>query len=435
MRDMLKLVTGQAGIFFALVSCGVFAVLPTLIFADTIANQRAELERQLQQIEQDIKTKQAVLSEKQQERASLERDVAILDTKIQAARLGIKERDLTIKKLLGNIADKEEGIKSIDAKVVSGQESLAQILRHTREIDETSTAELVLGGSITEIFQDIDTFQTIQGALDASFKEMAALRTDLSKRKQALQEQQQEEQDLRQIQVLQRQSLEANEKEKKNLVTAARGQESIYLQLITERERSAAQIRAALFVLRDSKAVAFGDVFSYAKEASNKTGVRPALILGILAEESNVGQNVGTGNWRTDMNPTRDAPVFQKITATLGLNPDSMPVSKKPWYGWGGAMGPAQFIPSTWQLYQERIARATGQNPPNPWDARTATYAAALLLMDNGADKGTRAAERLAALRYLAGWKNAGKSAYAFYGDDVMELADKYQREIDILGG
>ncbi len=419
---------------FAVLACAVFAA-PLALHADTLANQRAALEQQLQQIEQDIKDKQVVLAQKQQQRASLERDVAILDAKIQTAQLSIKERDLTIKKIQGDIADKEKAIKLLDAKVASEQESLAQMLRRTREIDEMTPVELVLGGSLSDIFQDIDTFQTVQRAIDASFKEMATVRTDLSQRKQALQEQQQEEQDLRQIQVLQQKSLQNSEKEKKNLVTAARGQEAIYLQLIADREKSAAQIRAALFGLRDTKAIQFGDAYAYAKEAGAKTGVRPALILGILAEESNMGENVGTGNWRVDMNPTRDAPLFRQITAALGLDPDSMPVSKRPWYGWGGAMGPAQFIPSTWVLYQDRIARATGQNPPNPWDARTAIFAASLLLMDNGADKGTRAAERLAALRYLAGWKNAGKSAYAFYGDDVMDLADKFQSQIDILGG
>ena len=53
----------------------------------------------------------------------------------------------------------------------------------------------------------------------------------------------------------------------------------------------------------------------------------------------------------------------------------------------------------------------------------------------NGADGGTREAERLAALRYFAGWANAKKAAYAFYGDDVMDFADEYQRNIDILEG
>jgi len=97
-------------------------------------------------------------------------------------------------------------------------------------------------------------------------------------------------------------------------------------------------------------------------------------------------------------------------------------------------MGPAQFIPSTWKQYADRIAQVTGQTPANPWDPRTATFAAAILMDDNGASAQTPAAERLAALRYLAGWKNASKSAYAFYGNEVMSLAAKFQQQIDILG-
>jgi hypothetical protein len=140
------------------------------------------------------------------------------------------------------------------------------------------------------------------------------------------------------------------------------------------------------------------------------------------------------GSWRVGMKAPRDTVPFSPSRGP-GLDPDRMPVSKKPWYGWGGAMGPAQFIPSTWVLYEDRIASATGHNPPNPWDPRDALMASAILLKDNGAARGTAAAERLAALRYLAGWTNASKSAYAFYGDDVMELAAKYQNLIDILGG
>jgi hypothetical protein len=54
-------------------------------------------------------------------------------------------------------------------------------------------------------------------------------------------------------------------------------------------------------------------------------------------------------------------------------------------------------------------------------------------MADNGADKGGYANERLAALRYFAGWTNASNPAYAFYGDGVLELAAKYQQQIDIL--
>ncbi len=420
---LLLIVTGSVS-FFAVPSQ-----------AETLQERRARLESQLAEIERDIVEKRGVLSEKQKERASLERDIAILDSQISVAKQQIKHRDLTISKLRDDITVKKTAIGEVDKKVSRSEQSLAQLIRRTREIDDTSFAELVLAGTLSDLFQDIDNYETLQRDLDRSFDEMSVLRSDLSSRKQVLEEKQGEEEQLRRIQVLEKQAIEKREKDKQQILTMTKGQEKVYQELIADREHQAAVIRAALFELRDSKAIPFGTAYEYAKEASAVTGVRPALILAILREETNLGENIGTGNWRTDMHPTRDQPVFEQIIAELGLNPDSMPVSKRPSYGWGGAMGPAQFIPSTWIQYKDRIARATGQNPPNPWTPRTAIFASSILMADNGADGGTREAERLAALRYFAGWTNAKKAAYAFYGDDVMAFADQYQKDIDILEG
>lgn len=409
--------------------------LPAIVVADT-ASDRAALQAQLDQLETDILRNQTNLAQQQKQRASLERDVAIVDAKIKDAQLGIKARDLAIKQLKDGILDKTRGIGQLDERVQAGRQSIAQMIRETRQIDDYSLVEIALGSSLSDLLHEVDRFTTIQEALGERFTHIANVRSDLAARKVALEEQQQEEQDLLQLQVLQNNALKQAQKEKQTLVSAAKGQEKVYQKVIAEKQQSAAQIRAALFALRDTtKSVSFGDMYTYAKEASAKTGVRAAVILGILAEESNLGQNVGKGNWKVDMHPTRDVPVFKDICVELGLDPDKQPVSKKPWYGWGGAMGPAQFIPSTWKQYAPRIATMTGQTPPNPWDPRTAVFAAAMLMMDNGADGGTRASERLAALRYLAGWKNANKSAYAFYGNDVMGLADKFQAQIDVLGG
>ncbi len=425
----------RAPFFIVLLACVAFSTHS--VEADTIANQQQALQAQLNEINKEIEQNQSQLADQQKQRTSLERDVAILDFKIQEAQLEIKQRHLTIQQLKSGIAQKQKGIENLDAQVSAGQGSLAQILRETNQIDNTSLAEIMLSGtSLTGVFQEVENFQTIQRALGNTFTVMAAQRSDLSARKQALEEQQQEEQDLLQLQVLQQNSLKTIEKQKQDLVLTAKGQEALYQQVIANKQQTAAQIKAALFALNGgNKSVSFGDIYAYAKEASALTHVRPSLILGILSEESNLGQNVGTGSWKVDMNPTRDQPIFAIICQALGLDPNSMAVSKRPSYGWGGAMGPAQFIPSTWQLYQDRIAQAANQNPPNPWDPRPATFAAAILMKDNGADAQTAYAERLAALRYLAGWKNATKSAYAFYGNDVMDLTAKFQSQIDILGG
>lgn len=398
--------------------------------------QKAALQAQLDAINIQIKQNQAGLSQLQTQRTSLERDVDILDSKIKAAQLAIKARDLTILQLKGGIQEQELGIRVLDSKVVAGQQSVAQMLRETRVIDDQSLAQIALAGNLQDLMHEVDDFQTIHRALSESFTKIATARDDLSKRKQALEDQQSEEQELKQLQVLQQKQLKETEKQKSDLVAAAKGQESIYQKIIAGQRATAAQIEAQLFDLRDTtKAVTFGDMYVYAKQAAAITNVRPAVILGILKEETNLGQNLGSGNWKLDMHPTRDQPVFIKITQELGLDPNKQPVSKKQNYGWGGAMGPAQFIPSTWVMYKDRIAAATGQNPPNPWDPRTAVFATAILMADNGADAQTFAAERLAALRYLAGWKNATKAAYAFYGDEVMEYAAEFQAQINVIGG
>lgn len=410
-------------------------LLPFLALAETLQEQRVRLERELAVIEADIQAKRGVLTEKQKERTTLERDVEILDAKIDAAQLSIKYRDLTIKKLRGDIADKEHTIDELNQKVERSHTSIAQLLRTTNQSDDMTLVELMLGGTLSDVFADVDNLVLIGSSLDVALDAVRVLKDDLSERKRVLEEKNADEEELRKIQVLEKQAIERNQKEKNNVLQVTKGEEKAYQTLIAEREKSAAEIRSALFSLRDTAAIPFGDAYTFAREASAITNVRPALILGIIAEESNLGENIGKGTWKVDMHPTRDQPVFLDITRELGLNPDTMPVSKKAWYGWGGAMGPAQFIPSTWVLYKDRVAKVTGQYPPSPWDARTAIFASALLLADNGADKGGRSAERLAALRYLAGWKNATRAAYAFYGDDVMELADKFQRQIDILEG
>lgn len=413
--------------------CFALLAAPLFSYAETDEERKIRLEAELQQIELDIEAKRGSLKEKQAQRTTLERDISILNTQIDKAKLSIKQRDLILNRLQGDIGQKSSSIKELDGKLDRSKLSLAQLIRRTNEIDDTTLAELALSGSISELFEDMDNYAVIGTSLASSFDTITTIRKDLAQRKSVLEEQQQEELELKQLQVIEKNKVEASRKQVDSILKVTKGQEKEYQKIIAQQEKSAAQIRAALFSLRDSKSISFGDAYRYAKEAEAITGTRAAVTLGVLTVESNLGQNVGKGNWKVDMHPTRDRPVFEKITAELGLNPDEMPVSKKAWYGWGGAMGPGQFIPSTWVLYKDRVGKLTGENPPNPWTARTAVYATSLLMSDNGADDGTRAAERLAALRYLAGWKNATKAAYAFYGDDVMEFADKYQKEIDIL--
>lgn len=428
------------------------ALVPLPALAVTTAEERAALQAQLDKIEEEIASNQGNLTILQKQRTTLERDIAILDNKIKTAQLQIKQSDVAIRQLQSGISEKKASISVVDAKVKRGQDSLAQILRMTREIDDVPMATVILGsGSLSDMFREVDNFSAVESALDRSFTDMAALREELRGHKAALEEKEDEAQQVRQAQIVAKQLVQKDEAQKKQILTVTKGVEKTYQQIIADKQKQAAAIRAALFGLRDSVAIPFGVALGYAKEASAATGVRPAVILAILSQESDLGQNVGscyvtdleTGSgvgkntgkvFSTVMKVSRDIEPFKEITAAVGRDWSTTPVSCPQSVGYGGALGPAQFIPSTWMLYKDRLLSLVGESFPDPWNGRTAVFATALLMKDNGASGGTRAAERRAALKYFAG-SNWNKRANAVYGDSVMEKADKIQGEIDILEG
>ena len=183
----------------------------------------------------------------------------------------------------------------------------------------------------------------------------------------------------------------------------------------------------------------FGEALDIAKSIANLTGIRPAFLLAILEQESALGKNVGqcylanaqTGSGKSIksgatiskvMSPGRDVPHFLNITSNLGRDPYKTPVSCPMSFGWGGAMGPAQFIPSTWMIYDDRVKSVMGS--ADPWNIKHAFLAAALYLTDYGADDKTRNSEWKAAMMYFSGSTN---SKYKFYGNSALTRADRIE--------
>ncbi len=459
--------------FLLFILVGAIGFLPSFAFAQSpmsaVANRQQELKNQLSALESQIAAQQQLLDVAQNQHQTLQTQIDAFNAEIKKTQLQIKAITLTIAQLNDNIGVHNQTLSQLSARLVAEKESLAQILRQTQMLDEYSAVNVALGSqSVSGFFSDLDAFTSIKSALADSFNEIEQTSASTEAEKEALQARLAEQEQLRTVAQLAKQAVQAQEKEKQKLLAQTKGIEANYQKLIAVSQKTAAQIRSELFMLRDSASIPFGLALSYAQAAERATGTRAAVTLAVLKQETNLGENLGTGTWRVDMHPTRDRPIFTYITQALGLDPGKMPVSKKPWYGWGGAMGPGQFIPSTWicyggfintntnscsnrgsltwdQFYQgpwtyvaskDRVRKLLGaSSPSNPWSAQVAIMATAMLMADNGAAKQTYAAERLAALRYFAGWGGAGKSAYAFYGDGVMGFAANFQRDINLLGG
>jgi membrane-bound lytic murein transglycosylase B len=239
--------------------------------------------------------------------------------------------------------------------------------------------------------------------------------------------------------------------------------EKTYADVLKERQQKAANIRAALFALRDSAAIPFGTALAYAKSVEKTTGVRAAFLLAIITQESDLGKNVGsclmsnseTGDgsgkntgtlFEQVMKAPRDTVPFLSIMARLGRDWKNTPISCPPgpkYYvgrGFGGGMGPSQFIPSTWELFKTRIGTmlSIAGDQVDPWNPQHSFMATGVYVSDLGAGAGTYTKERDAACRYYSGaaCQSGRKPANIFYGDQVMQKAANIQENmIDPLEG
>lgn len=419
---------------------------------------REELQKELDALEAQIKALNGSIAQTQTQKDSLAKDIKLLTQKIDQSKLKIKQHDAAISKLNQNITEKSKNINTLDAKMSREKDSLAQIMRKTAYLEQYSLLDFGLQSqSLSTFFSDADSFSTLNRALNTSFADIRATKSELEEAKTELIVAKDDETQAKLAQEAEKKKVESNQKEKNTLLTQTKNQEAAYKQVLADREKEAASIRARLFDLRDTAAISFGQAYDYALAASKTTGVRPALILAILMQESSLGINVGACNLRDyntgdgvsiktgavkprTMSPTRDVPVFTALMSKLGRDPQTTPVSC--WIaaysggqpsGWGGAMGPSQFIPSTWKLFEKRIESSTGASVANPWNPYHAITATALYLEDLGAVAGNEASERNAACKYYSGRSCASSSAGAGYGNSVMKKLYDMQADIDKL--
>lgn len=418
------------------------------VFADEIADREAQLKEQLKKIEQEQLEIQKDLNVQKGKSATIERDVNILSGEIQKAQLNINKKNLLIGELGEGIALKDQTVQQLNQKMNRSKESLAQLIKKTNQLDDASLIEAVITQqTISELFADLDSYSTIKDALEDLFDEIRELRGLTEEEKIQLQQKKEQEENIKAEIEQEKRVVAVKKSEKDTLLAASKQQEQTYETVLAAKQQQAAAIRAALFQLRDSAGISFGDALSYAEAASKATGVRTAFILAILKQESDLGKNVGTCNragdpphkkWTAIMpGPTSgswrdDQTIFLQITAQLGLDPDTTPLSCPLGSGWGGAMGPSQFIPTTWNSYAGRVAALLGVGTANPWNPQHAFMATAVYMQDLGAGAQTFTAEKTAALKYYAGG-NWSLPQNQFYGNSVMQHAAGFQQQIDFL--
>lgn len=409
--------------------------------------QRNQYLQQIKEEEDQIKELEASIDKKKTERKTLSGELSIINQQIKKQELEIKRTKLRIDQLKLDIQDKNQKIADLEQKARLEKVKLIEDLNKLNEYDKVGLLEMMLNyDNLSDFFTNVTAVENLQRQTYAVLQDIHSTKDSLISQIESLQDDETEATQLKSMMDLQKFSLGQKQTEKNKLIADTKGQENKFQQLIKQHRQKIADIQSRMFQINSFGVgkITIESAVKYAQVSGSQTGIRPAFLLGLIWVESRLNSNLGTGNWKTDLydcyvrlgkrsmaETQKDA--FLSITSKLMVDPNKAPVSKAlTSVGCGGAMGVAQFMPATWAAYESRIAAASGNNPPSPWNVLDGFVGSAIKLADNGATSQDRAGERRAAAMYYAGknWQRAPGQGYA---DRVRTAAACYQSYMDAL--
>lgn len=414
--------------YFILVAAILFFISNFSLAAPNDAQQQ-DLKTKINILRNQIQQYQKEIYNKGQQEETIQGDISDIEKDIAKIQLEIQETQLVIQSLDLEISDKEASIAAMQKEVIAKKIVLTQFMQELYEQSNATPVEMALGKeTFSDYFFQADSIESFEERTREIYDQFVYLREGIKKEREDLLNQKEEQMNLRAMQNDQQNALDSQEQAKNSFLNKTRNDK----QALSDQMGKLQDQLNALQTLGEP--INIDEAISAARYASGFTHVAPEFLLGVLRIESGLGTNVGGGRYKTDMNPAQ-WDTFKKICSELGIDPSNVPVSRRACYnsdakdgcgGWGGAMGPAQFMPATWLGYKSKVEKVTGEAPANPWSLKDSLVAMGLKLATvDGVTTGDRAAWAKAAGMYLAGgnWEN-----YSWYSDRVLFYADGFKK-------
>lgn len=420
--------------------------------SSTSVEERKVLEAQLAELEKQIDDAQSKISDYKKQGTTLQSEINRLNSLILKANLQIKAITLNLKQINQELNDTKSKIQTTQGQIDEKKKSISGILQTIYENSKRSNLEMILANvRISDMFTKLNNLSSIQDQLTVNLSDMVNLQSQLADQQQNLALEKADTENLKAYQEKQKIAIKQTQTEKSNLLKVTKGKESEYQKSLEETKKAAAEIRNRIFRMLGGGELPFGEAVKIAQVVEKSTGVRAAFILSVLTQESSVngviGANLGKCYYNTPRNnksgtvmSSSQKPAFLRIMDELKMDPEKTPVSCPIASdgAYGGAMGPAQFMPTTWELYENRISEITGGNPASPFNNLDAFTATALYLKDGISSckqiyKTLFSQENCAAAKYYSGSNYRRYMGVGRYGYRVADRAIKFQDDIETM--
>lgn len=321
-------------------------------------------------------------------------------SELQVTQSQIQTTAGLLNKTQSEIKRKEAEVDNLDKRIGLNKNILEE---YVREMFISSQSDQMIGLAVSdklvsEYWADFDQMVSVKQRVLEIMDEINRDKERISKAKEELAEKKEEHEEL----------LVYKQSEKNEIVED-----------ISEAKLTISQLQAKLNKLRSTlssflgKSFDMDDVISAVKSAQSKTGVRKEFLFAVLDKETDLGRFTGGCTYKNSKMGDRNEAIFKDVCDGLGYDYKKMKVSCPLSYGIGGAMGVAQFMPTTWAGWSSKISAVTGNKPANPWKLEDGIMGMALKLKAGGA--GSKSGEYKAAAMYYCGgnWTRAVCKAYA----------------------
>lgn len=362
------------------------------------------------------------------EEKDLEKEIKETEGTFQQKQNQVYSTQGALNKTEEEISRKKEEIKNLEDRIKLNKKILGEYVRQLHIEDQSFPLInfVTSGKSFSDAIKNFDLFVNLKKKIADKLNEVEEIKEEVEGVKEDLAEKKEEHQKILNTQIAEKNKIYSN---------------------IQKTKVSLTEVRKELSKLRSSlnrilgKSYDTGEIKDAIKFANKVTGVSKGFIFGVLSMESGGNPLAGNCNYKTcDMTSSRKD-YFKDICDDLDLSSSKckkMPLScaSKSYPGSGGAMGAAQFMSDTWWGWRDRIADATGHDPPDPWNLVDGIMAMALKLESHGAADDGKVSiknpcngksvkvkwEIYASMRYL-GWTCYG---YTHYAPGIQNLKDGY---------
>ena len=200
---------------------GVFAVSP--------AEERSQLERELQELESQIQRYEQDITKTQQEKKTLQNQIAIVKKQISKLDLQISQSNKIIGDLKVQIVDTTFSIDKTSRDVEEKKQQLGEILQRIYEEDQKTVLEILMTGSdLSEFFENLVALDSLNTKNRDLLLDIQDLNVYLQDQKVSLETDKQEEENFVKLQILQRQQSQAAKAEQEVLLQQTQGKEAEY---------------------------------------------------------------------------------------------------------------------------------------------------------------------------------------------------------------